>query len=57
MSALVGPGELHWFENDTGADFAFVEFWASAARDGWTVRDRVPGPRRTDPGSVWAPVS
>lgn len=26
--AVVGPGEMHWFENDTDRDFAFVEFWA-----------------------------
>jgi quercetin dioxygenase-like cupin family protein len=26
--AVVGPGEVHWFENDTDRDFAFVEFWA-----------------------------
>jgi hypothetical protein len=28
MSALVGPGEVHWFRNDTGGNFSFVEFWA-----------------------------
>lgn len=28
MVAVVGPGEVHWFSNDTDRDFAFVEFWA-----------------------------
>jgi quercetin dioxygenase-like cupin family protein len=28
MSALVDPGEVHWFENDTAENFSFVEFWA-----------------------------
>jgi quercetin dioxygenase-like cupin family protein len=38
MSALVGPGEVHWFENDTGADFSFVEFWAPPPSGTvWTV--------------------
>jgi quercetin dioxygenase-like cupin family protein len=27
-SALVGPGEEHWFENDTAGCFSFAEFWA-----------------------------
>ena len=25
---LVGPGETHWFENDSAENFAFAEFWA-----------------------------
>jgi quercetin dioxygenase-like cupin family protein len=38
MSALVGPGEVHWFENDTSADFSFVEFWAPPPTETvWTV--------------------
>ena len=28
MTAVVRALEVHWFENDTDADFAFVEFWA-----------------------------
>jgi len=28
MVVVVGPDEVHWFENDTQANFAFVEFWA-----------------------------
>lgn len=26
--AVVGPNEVHWFEDDTEEDFAFVELWA-----------------------------
>ncbi len=26
--ALVNPGEVHWFENPSQAEFAFLEFWA-----------------------------
>jgi quercetin dioxygenase-like cupin family protein len=49
MSALVGPGEVHWFVNDTEAGFSFVEFWAPPpAGTVWTVAgDRCP----------WAPAS
>jgi mannose-6-phosphate isomerase-like protein (cupin superfamily) len=28
MIVLVGPDEVHWFENDTPENFTFVEFWA-----------------------------
>lgn len=27
-AATVGEREVHWFENDTNANFAFVELWA-----------------------------
>jgi quercetin dioxygenase-like cupin family protein len=38
MSALVGPGEVHWFENDTDEKFSFVEFWAPPPTGTvWTV--------------------
>jgi quercetin dioxygenase-like cupin family protein len=38
MSALVGPGEVHWFENDQAGNFSFVEFWAPPpAGTTWTV--------------------
>jgi mannose-6-phosphate isomerase-like protein (cupin superfamily) len=38
MSALVGPGEVHWFRNDTGGNFSFVEFWAPPPTGTvWTV--------------------
>jgi mannose-6-phosphate isomerase-like protein (cupin superfamily) len=46
--ALVGPGEVHWFENDTGENFAFVEFWAPPpAETIWTV---------TGDRCTWAPA-
>jgi quercetin dioxygenase-like cupin family protein len=49
MSALVGPGEVHWFEDDRAADFSFVEFWAPPPTGTvWTVS----GDRCT-----WATVS
>lgn len=28
MAATVEELEVHWFENDTGDDFVFVEYWA-----------------------------
>ena len=38
MSALVGPGEVHWFQNDTSGNFSFVEFWAPPPTGTvWTV--------------------
>ena len=47
-SALVGPGEVHWFENDTGENFSFVEFWAPPpAETVWTV---------TGDRCTWAPA-
>jgi mannose-6-phosphate isomerase-like protein (cupin superfamily) len=49
MSALVGPGEVHWFENDRQEEFSFVEFWAPPPTQTiWTVE----GDRCT-----WAPAS
>ena len=49
MSALVGPGEVHWFEDDRAGNFSFVEFWAPPpAGTVWTVS----GDRCT-----WATVS
>jgi len=48
MSALVGPGEVHSFENDRDENFSFVEFWAPPpAETIWTVA----GDRCT-----WAPA-
>jgi len=48
-SALVGPGEVHWFENDRPEEFSFVEFWAPPPTETiWTVA----GDRCT-----WAPRS
>jgi quercetin dioxygenase-like cupin family protein len=28
MTAVIVPEEIHWFENDSNANFRFVEFWA-----------------------------
>lgn len=37
-AALVGPGEVHRFENDTDEEFAFVEYWAPPPTETvWTV--------------------
>ena len=48
-SALVGPGEVHWFENDTNEEFSFAEFWAPPPADTiWTV---------TGDRCTWAPAS
>ena len=49
VSALVGPGEVHWFENDREEEFAFVEFWAPPPTETvWTVaNDRC----------TWAPAA
>ena len=48
-SALVGPGEEHWFENDGNENFSFVEFWAPPPADTvWTV---------TGDRCTWAPAS
>ena len=33
MVVVVSPGEVHCFENDTGANFSFVEFWAPPPRE------------------------
>ena len=47
-SALVEPGEVHWFENDTGENFSFVEFWAPPPTETiWTV---------TGDRCTWAPA-
>lgn len=42
MVAAVRPEEIHWFENDTGANFKFVEFWAPPPPETvWIVEDDV----------------
>lgn len=47
-SALVGPGEVHWFENDRAEEFSFVEFWAPPPTGTvWTV---------TGDRCTWAPA-
>lgn len=48
-SALVGPGETHWFENDRPEEFSFVEFWAPPPTETiWTV---------TGDRCTWAPTT
>lgn len=38
--AAVREGEVHWFENDTDADFSFVELWAPPPADTvWVTGD------------------
>jgi quercetin dioxygenase-like cupin family protein len=40
MVAIVPPEEVHWFENDSEANFTFVEFWAPRPTDTvWVVED------------------
>ena len=41
MVAAVGPSEVHWFENRSGANFAFVEFWAPPPTETVWVTDDV----------------
>ncbi len=42
MVAAVAPEELHWFENDTDANFKFVEFWAPPPVETiWIVEDDI----------------
>jgi quercetin dioxygenase-like cupin family protein len=42
MVAAVAPEELHWFENDSDANFKFVEFWAPPPEETiWIVDDDI----------------
>lgn len=42
MSALVEPGEIHWFDNDSDEEFSFVELWAPPPTETiWTVQGDV----------------
>src|SRR5574341_928206 len=41
MVVVVVPNEVHWFENDTGANFAFVEFWAPPPKETVWITDDV----------------
>lgn len=41
MVAVVLPNEVHWFENDTGANFSFVEYWGPPPRQTVWVTDDV----------------
>ncbi|MDW8065211.1 cupin domain-containing protein [Thermoflexus sp.] len=37
--AIVGAGEVHWFENDTKADFVFVELWVPPPKETVWITD------------------
>lgn len=41
MVAVVGPSEVHWFENPSTANFAFVEFWAPPPTETVWVTDDI----------------
>jgi quercetin dioxygenase-like cupin family protein len=40
--AVIQPDEIHWFENHSGENYAFVEFWAPPpAETVWIVEDDI----------------
>ncbi len=39
--AVVAPSEVHWFENDTSAEFSFVEFWGPPPKETIWVTDDI----------------
>ena len=40
--AVVHPEEIHWFENHSGENYAFVEFWAPPPSETvWIVEDDI----------------
>ncbi len=42
MVAVVAPSEVHWFENDTKENFAFVEFWGPPPKETvWVKTDDI----------------
>jgi len=42
MVAVVGPSEVHWFENNTDENFKFVEFWTPPPTETvWVVEDDI----------------
>ncbi len=41
MVAVVAPSEVHWFENDTPAEFSFVEFWGPPPKETIWVTDDI----------------
>ena len=41
MVAVVGPSEVHWFENDSQENFAFVEFWGPPPKETHWLTDDV----------------
>ena len=49
VAHVVEPGQVHWFENDTEEEFAFVELWAPPpAETVWTEAGDV---------CTWRPVA
>lgn len=42
QTAVIEPDEVHWFENHSGENYAFVEFWSPPpAETVWIVEDDV----------------
>ncbi len=41
MAVVVGPSEVHWFENDTDRNFSFVEFWSPPPKETVWLTDDV----------------
>lgn len=42
MVAIVEPNEVHWFSNESDADFSFVELWVPApTRTVWVKPDDI----------------
>ncbi len=42
MAVIVPPDEVHWFENESEANFKFVEFWAPyPTKTVWIIEDDV----------------
>ena len=39
--AVVAPNEVHWFENDTRENFAFVEFWGPPPKETIWITDDI----------------
>ena len=40
--AVIQPEEIHWFENHSGANYRFVEFWAPPPQETiWIVEDDI----------------
>lgn len=40
--AVIQPDEIHWFENHSGKNYSFVEFWAPVPEDTvWIVENDI----------------
>lgn len=40
--AIIEPDEIHWFENHSGQNYSFVEFWAPVPEETvWIVEDDI----------------